>query len=97
MSIINVTEVMLSSCDNVKSEVCTTVFRALCQQKLEEEFSRKEDTITFFLFKRDYTTRSDIAEFFKDNAHFLPNEVALDLDMLLSYVKHTHTHDKLVL
>ncbi len=38
----------------------------------------------FFLFKRDYTTRSDIAEFFKDNAPFLPNEVTLGLDILLS-------------
>ncbi len=33
----------------------------------------------FLLFKRDYTTRSDIAEFFKDNALFLPDEVGLDI------------------
>ncbi len=65
------------------------------QQKLEENLSRKEDTInvTTFLFKRDYTTnvRSDIAGFFKDNAPFLPNEATLGLYILcLVYVKHTH-------
>ncbi len=83
---------MLSSCDNVKSEVCnvTTVFRALCAFNRSWKRICQEKKIRyhydFFLFKIYYTTnvRSDIAEFFKDNAHFLPNEVTLGLDIVLS-------------
>ncbi len=47
---------MLSSCDNLKSEVCnvTTVFRAVClQQKLVEDLSRKEDTITSLFYLKE--------------------------------------------
>ncbi len=68
--------------------------RSVPQKKLAKDLSRKEDTITtFYLFKRDYTTRSDIAEFFKDNAPFLPNEVTLGLNIRLSCLS---THAKLI-